>query len=88
MAEEKRHCGRRHLTAREVDILLYTAAGKSAAQVARTLQISRRTVEYHLTQMMRRTGSQNGVELVARCYAAGILTPGDWPPAWSGQLCV
>jgi DNA-binding CsgD family transcriptional regulator len=71
-----------------MDILVCSAAGRSASQTARSLNISRRTVEYHLTEMLRRTGSQNSVELVARCYAAGILVPGIWPPQWSGQLCL
>jgi DNA-binding CsgD family transcriptional regulator len=81
-------CDRGHLTVREIDILLCTAGGRNAAQAAGALRISRRTVEYHLTEMQRRVGAQNSVELVARCYAAGILDPVAWPPRWSGRLCI
>jgi DNA-binding CsgD family transcriptional regulator len=81
-------CGRQHLTVREIDILLRIAAGRSADQAGQSLCISRRTVEYHLAAMQRRTGAQSSVELVARCYAAGILVPEAWPPRWSGQLCI
>lgn len=81
-------CTAAHLTAREIDILLYSAAGKKATQTARALGISPRTVEYHLAAMLRRTGSASSAELIARCYAAGILLAETWPPRWSGQLCV
>src|ERR1700735_3866310 len=81
-------CGRGHLTIREIDILLCIAAGRNAEQTGAWLCISRRTVEYHLAAMLRRTGSQSSVELVARCYAAGILVQDAWPPRWSGQLCI
>ncbi len=80
-------CARSHLTVREIDILLCTAAGLNAAQTGRALCISRRTVEFHLTTMLRRTGARSSVELIARCYAAGILIPDAWPPQWSGRLC-
>jgi len=77
-----------HLTPREIDILLCSAAGRNAEQAGASLCISRRTVEYHRAAMLRRTGSQSSAELVARCYAAGVLVPDVWPPLWSGQLCV
>jgi DNA-binding CsgD family transcriptional regulator len=81
-------CGREHLTVREVDILLLTATGKNAQQAARKLGISRRTVEYHIANMLRRTGSATSIELIARCYYARVLIRDTWPPQWSGILCV
>jgi DNA-binding CsgD family transcriptional regulator len=73
---------------REIEILLCSAAGMNAGRTGLELCISRRTVEFHLAEMLRRTGAQSSVELVARCYAAGILVPDAWPPRWSGQLCL
>jgi DNA-binding CsgD family transcriptional regulator len=81
-------CGGTHLTAREIDVLLRAAAGMSASQIAASLHISHRTVEYHVASVLRRTGAQNAVEAVARCYSAGILIPAQWPPRWSGQFCL
>jgi DNA-binding CsgD family transcriptional regulator len=81
-------CGSRHLTLREIDVLLRTAAGMSASQIAASLHISHRTVEYHVAAMLKRIGAQNSVEAVARCYSVGILIPEEWPPQWSGQFCL
>jgi len=76
-----------HLTPREVQVLVLAAAGESNAQIAGALLLSARTVDQHLMNMMRRTGSANRNELIARCCAAGILRPGTWPPRWSGRSC-
>ena len=81
-------CDGRHLTAREIDILVRTAAGMSASQVATSLHISRRTVEYHIASMLRRIAAENAVQAVSWCYAVGVLVPQIWPPQWSGQLCI
>ena len=81
-------CDRRHLTAREIDVLVRTAAGMSASQVAASLHISRRTVEHHIANILRLIGAENAVQAVSLCYAAGVLVPMRWPPEWSGQLCL
>jgi DNA-binding CsgD family transcriptional regulator len=77
-----------HLTQREIDILLCIAEGLTSGQTGTRLSISRRTVEYHMAEMLRRTASRSSTELVARCYVAGILMSAEWPPKWSGQLCL
>jgi DNA-binding NarL/FixJ family response regulator len=84
---ESRCACRSHLTEREIDILILSSTGLSARQVGLSLNISRRTVEYHFAQMLKRTGARTAVELVARCYADGILATDTWPPQWSGRLC-
>ena len=81
-------CGGPHLTTREIDVLLRAAAGMSAGQIALSLHISHRTVEYHIAAMLKRIGAQNAVEAVARCYSSGVLVPAVWPPRWSGKCCV
>ena len=87
-SDTKPGCGcHAHLTEREIDILILSSTGLSARQVGLALHISRRTVEYHFAQMLKRTGARNAVELVARCYANGILATATWPPQWSGNLC-
>jgi DNA-binding CsgD family transcriptional regulator len=88
--EPDRPCGCRgpHLTIREVDVLLRTAAGMSAREIAEKLHISRRTVEYHVGAILRRINAENAVQAVSWCYAVGVLLPRNWPPRWSGQLCI
>jgi DNA-binding CsgD family transcriptional regulator len=81
-------CDGSHLTAREIDILVRTAAGMSASQIATSLHISRRTVEYHIARVLRRIAAENAVQAVSWCYAVGVLLPQSWPPQWSGQLCL
>jgi DNA-binding CsgD family transcriptional regulator len=77
-----------HLTAREVDVLLRTAAGLSARQIAANLHISPRTVEFHIGAILKRINAENAVQAVSWCYAVGVLVTEKWPPQWSGQLCV
>lgn len=77
-----------HLTSREVDILIRCAAGLRAREIATSLCISVRTVEYHMSTMMKRTGTESVAALVAMSYVTGVLAPDAWPPSWSGSLCL
>jgi DNA-binding CsgD family transcriptional regulator len=81
-------CGGQHLTSREIDVLVRCAVGMNAAAIGARLHISRRTVEYHVATILRRTDAANMVEAVARCYALGVLVPDEWPPRWSGRRCL
>ena len=81
-------CDGKHLTAREIDILVRTAEGMSASQIGTSLHISRRTVEHHIESILRRIAAENAVQAVSWCYAVGVLLTRSWPPQWSGQLCI
>jgi DNA-binding CsgD family transcriptional regulator len=81
-------CSTQHLTARQAEVLCLAAAGLTADQMAQCLGTTTRTVEDHLRTMRQRTTTRNGVELVARGFAAGILVPGSWPPQLSGRRCM
>jgi DNA-binding CsgD family transcriptional regulator len=81
-------CRGPHLTTREIEVLLRTAAGMSARQIAEHLHISRRTVEYHVGAILKRVNAENAVQAVSWCYAVGVLLPRSWPPRWSGRLCL
>jgi DNA-binding NarL/FixJ family response regulator len=80
--------GDRHLTARECQILPLIATGMNNKRIGRRLGISTRTVDQHLVTMLRRSGAENRTELIARCYAVGILRSGAWPATWSGLRCL
>jgi DNA-binding CsgD family transcriptional regulator len=77
-----------HLTTRECQVLPLIAAGMNNERIGQRLGISTRTVDQHVVTMRRRADAENRTELVARCYAAGILRSGVWPAAWTGRRCL
>jgi DNA-binding CsgD family transcriptional regulator len=81
-------CRADHFTAREIDVLCQVAAGLTNDEAAATLGISTSTVAGHLREMLNRCGVRRRAELVARAYAAGVLTPGEWPPRRTGRRCI
>jgi DNA-binding NarL/FixJ family response regulator len=81
-------CRASHFTQREVEVLSLVARGMVTADIATRLYISKRTVEAHLAEMLRRSGTHTRAELVALCYAAGIFVQAVWPPQPSGSYCL
>lgn len=84
--ESRRPCAGtflRELTAREMSILCLVAAGLTNNEVSRRLHISRHTVAQHIANMLQRAPARNRAELVARAYAAGLLSVAEWPPSIS-----
>lgn len=77
-----------HLTSRQVTIIAAVAEGLTSAQIARRIGITPATVEHHLDRAMLLSAARSRSELVARCYASGVLAPEAWPPALSGKLCL
>ncbi len=51
------------LTPREREILGYVAAGRTYGEIARTLVVSEKTISVHISNMLRKTGTANRVEL-------------------------
>jgi DNA-binding NarL/FixJ family response regulator len=62
------------LTPRQREILQLFAEGRSAKEIASTLDISVRTVEFHKYQMMETLGSHNSTELTHFAIKHGIVT--------------
>jgi DNA-binding NarL/FixJ family response regulator len=81
-------CHAKHFTQREIEVLAHVASGSVTAQIAGELYISKRTVEAHLAEMLRRSDTRTRAELVALCYVCGILSPGSWPPCPTGSYCL
>jgi DNA-binding NarL/FixJ family response regulator len=61
------------LTLREREVLQLTVEGLSAAEIARRLHISRRTVETHRANLMGKLGVHNQRELTRDAVQRGIL---------------
>lgn len=61
------------LTRRELDVLSWTAQGKTAWEVSVILGMSEKTVNFHLGNVMRKLGVSSKHQAVIRCLAAGVL---------------
>jgi two-component system response regulator NreC len=62
-----------NLTTREREILQLAAQGYTSAKIASHLYISRRTVEIHRANMMRKLGLSSQTELLRFAIQRGIL---------------
>jgi DNA-binding NarL/FixJ family response regulator len=65
--------GAAKLTPRQREILQLLAEGRSAKEIAETLSISARTVEFHKYQMMEALGLHHSAELVHFAIKHGII---------------
>ncbi len=61
------------LTAREEEVLLTLAHGRTNAEIAEELHISLSTVKTHLTSLMVKLGARNRVEIVMWAYDTGRM---------------
>ena len=64
------------LSTREVEILQWTAAGKSQQDIGDILSISHRTVEVHLRSSRQKLHSLTTAQAIGRAIALGIVYPG------------
>lgn len=61
------------LTKREIECLKWTAAGKTSAEIADRLDISRHTADWYLKEAMRKLGAANRTHAVALAFRFGII---------------
>lgn len=62
------------LTQREVEILRWTVAGKTAWEIGAILKISERTVNFHVQNVMEKFGVHNKTHAAAKAMGLGFLT--------------
>lgn len=61
------------LTNREVDVLLWTARGKTSWEVGALLGLKEKTVNFHLANATHKLGVRSKHQAVLKCLAAGVL---------------
>jgi DNA-binding NarL/FixJ family response regulator len=63
------------LTAREVDVLRLLAAGLRNSEIAAQLVLSPRTIDHHVSAVMRKLGAQSRGGAVAAGVRLGVIEP-------------
>lgn len=64
------------LTDREREVLVQVAAGRSNAELAEQLHISRATAKTHVSNLLSKLAARDRVQLVVLAYESGIVNPG------------
>jgi LuxR family transcriptional regulator len=61
------------LTLREVEVLKWSAQGKTAAEVATILNLKLRTVNFHIGRAIRKMGVSNKTSAVVQAALHGVF---------------
>ena len=61
------------LTAREREVLLWLKCGRNTAEIAAILQISGRTVKYHIGNVIDKLDAENRLHAVTIAMERGLL---------------
>ncbi|MEA9976018.1 helix-turn-helix transcriptional regulator [Pseudomonas sp. 10B1] len=61
------------LSPRETDVLRWSAAGKTAANIGVILNLKERTVRFHIANAIKKMGTTNKTAAVAQALKYGIL---------------
>lgn len=58
---------------RESEVLLRLAGGESCKEIARSLSISHRTVEQHISSLRAKLGAKTTPQVIARAAQGGLI---------------
>jgi LuxR family transcriptional regulator len=62
-----------HLSTREVEVLKYSAIGKTAGEIARILSLSESTVQFHIRGAIRKLGVNNKIAAVIKAARMCVI---------------
>ena len=62
-----------HLSCREIEVLKYSADGKTAGEIAIILSLSESTVQFHIRGAIQKFGANNKMSAVIKAARAGII---------------
>ncbi|MGI3746753.1 MAG: helix-turn-helix transcriptional regulator [Janthinobacterium lividum] len=65
--------GYKGLTIREVEVLKWCATGKTAAEVALILDVTARTVNFHIGKAIHKIGACNKMSAVVQATKDGVI---------------
>jgi DNA-binding NarL/FixJ family response regulator len=63
------------LNEREVECLSWSARGKTSAEIAATLGLSKRTVDFHIENACRKLNATTRIEAVAKATSGRLINP-------------
>jgi DNA-binding NarL/FixJ family response regulator len=63
------------LTEREIEALTWVAKGKSSTDIAALMNVSERTVNFHINNVIRKIGVATRVQAAIRCALLGLIDP-------------
>jgi DNA-binding NarL/FixJ family response regulator len=63
----------RSLTPRELEVLTWVARGQSASAIAKTLQITKRTVDEHVSNATRKLGAGNRTQAAVLALLSHLI---------------
>jgi DNA-binding CsgD family transcriptional regulator len=61
------------LTSREKEVLRWTAEGKTSYEISQILDVSERTVNFHVNNAVAKLGTSNKTQAAVKATALGML---------------
>ena len=69
-----------------MSVLEFVTAGLASTQVADALGVTRKDVEYHVSNLISKFYARNRAGVVGRAFVLGSLSSRHWPPRVESAL--
>jgi DNA-binding NarL/FixJ family response regulator len=63
------------LSEREIQSLTWAARGKTSTEIAQILELSKRTVDFHIDNARTKLGTTTRIEAVVKAISGGLIEP-------------